>query len=211
MLRLFEMLFPLREDEKILRKISDDEFLSLVAPRLVGTTRPGAVVLLSFGNVSVRGAIHEAKYHGNERAFKLLALALGEYLRDADDAGYRKSSIYIVPIPLGKARRLERGFNQTEEVARRALRSMNKEEMRSFTLEPDLLLRTRETVSQISLAREEREENMRGAFLATHPIDSSRTYILLDDVLTTGATLQAAIDALAAAGARHIIPLALAH
>ena len=73
------------------------------------------------------------------------------------------------------------------------------------------LVRTRETISQVSLAREKREENMRGAFRAAHSIDPSHTYIVIDDVITTGATLQAAVDALKEAGAVHIIPLALAH
>ena len=52
---------------------------------------------------------------------------------------------------------------------------------------------------------------MRGAFGVAHPADPAYTYIVIDDVLTTGATLQAAIDALQNAGADHIIPLALAH
>jgi len=214
MLRLFDMLFPPREDEAALQGISDDDFLSLIAPRLVGMTRPGTVVLLPFKNTGVRGAIHEAKYHGSSRAFKLLALALTEYLSGADDVEHRKSNIRIIPVPLGKARRKERGFNQIEEVVRKALRTLGKEG-KAFTLEPDLLIRTRETVSQVSLARDAREENMRGAFACLPAgrasLDPAYTYIVIDDVLTTGATLQSAIDALRVAGATHIIPLALAH
>ena len=78
-------------------------------------------------------------------------------------------------------------------------------------METDLLVRTRETVSQISLAREKREENTRGAFKATRRADPTYAYIVVDDVITTGATLQSAIDALREADAEHIIPLALAH
>ncbi|MFZ1075744.1 MAG: phosphoribosyltransferase family protein [Minisyncoccia bacterium] len=99
----------------------------------------------------------------------------------------------------------KRGFNQTEEIANRAAK------LAGCTVDRALLIRARETASQVSLPRREREKNMRGAFGAAHPADPSRTYILIDDVVTTGATLQAAIDALKAAGARHIIPLALAH
>lgn len=208
MMRLLDFLFPPRADELALRGVSDDAFLSLLAPRLVPETRPSTVALLSFGDATIRATIHEAKYHGNKRALTLLALALAEYLRDADE-GFRKP--IIVPIPLGSKRRKERGFNQTEEIASCALRSLGEEGAHGFILEPTLLTRTRETASQVSLPRREREENMRGAFRAAHPADPTYTYIVLDDVITTGATLQAAIDALKDAGAVNIVPLALAH
>ncbi|HEY4500861.1 MAG TPA: hypothetical protein VJI70_01150 [Candidatus Paceibacterota bacterium] len=198
----FDFLFPPRVDEIVLRGISDDEFLAKVAPRLVPETRPGTVALLPFNDASVRAVIHEAKYHGNERAFKLLALALADYLRDMDERPRRS---FIVPVPLGVVRRKERGFNQAEEISKRAAKLLG------GVVDTTLLVRTRETISQISLAREKREENMRGAFRATRRADPSSSYIIIDDVITTGATLQAAIDALLEAGALHIIPLALAH
>jgi ComF family protein len=208
-MRFFDLLFPPRVDEAALRNISVDNFLTLVAPRLVPETRPETVVLLPFSDPSVRGAIHEAKYHGSARAFKFLALALAEYLRDADDI--RKP--IIVPVPLGKARRKERGFNQVEEIARHALRSLDNR----FILNTHLLERIKETQTQVSLERRRREENMRGAFIVSPKLEERRridpacTYIVIDDVLTTGATLQAAINALKEAGALHITPLALAH
>ncbi len=205
MLRFFDLLFPPRTDEIVLRDISEDAFLVRVAPQLVPVTEPEAVALFPFSEPLVRSAIHEAKYHGSEHAFHLLSLALGEYLQDMDDAG-RKT--FIVPIPLGEARAKERGFNQVEEIARRALETIDASR---FILETDLLKRTRETASQVTLPRREREENMHGAFVATLPADSAHTYIVIDDVLTTGATLQAAILALHTAGAEHIVPLALAH
>lgn len=208
MLRLLDLLFPPRVDDITLRSVTDDAFLASLSPRIVPHTRPATVVLLPFADPGVRAAIHEAKYHGTGRAFELLALALAEYLRDADMQSHMTS---IVPVPLGKERRKERGFNQAEEVARRACRLLTKEGVHSLALEPDLLIRTRETASQVSLPQREREENMRGAFGAARSPDPSHTYIVIDDVTTTGATLQAAVDALASAGAVHIIPLALAH
>lgn len=202
-MRFLDFLFPPRADEVAVRDISIDDFLARIAPKLVPETRPGTIALLSFGDSCVRAAIHEAKYHGNACAFTLLSTSLSEYLRDADDIQSRKTS--IIPIPLGKERRRERGFNQTEEVAKHAAEEFG------ITVDTMLLIRVRETASQVSLPRAAREGNMRGAFRATRPADSSRTYIIIDDVLTTGATLQAAIDALREAGAVHIIPLALAH
>jgi ComF family protein len=202
MWRIFDIIFPPRKDEEVVRDLTDNEFLSSLSPRLVSVTRPESVVLLPFSLKNVRSTLHEAKYHGSERAFALLSLALIEYLREADEG---ERDPILIPVPLGEKRRRERGFNQTEEIARRVSKELD------LDIKTDILIRIKETVSQVSLPRQEREENMRGAFGATHVLDSSRTYIIIDDVITTGATLQSCIDALREAGATHIIPLALAH
>ncbi len=202
MWKIFDILFPLRTDAAALRSLSSDEFLALAAPQLLTATSPATVALLPFPEPAVRAAIHEAKYHGSVRAFTLLAQTLAEYLLEADDMAHRP---IVVPVPLGKKRRKERGFNQIEEVLRQATKEC------SIEINTALLVRTRETLSQVSLPRYRRKENMRGAFRATHEADPARTYILIDDVITTGATLQSAVDALIEAGAKHIVPLALAH
>lgn len=197
----FDFLFPPRASEIALRDVSHDMFLALMAPGMTPHTRPETATLLPFHNISVRCAIHEAKYHGSERAFGLLATALAEYLRD----GEFHNPIIIVPIPLGKERSKERGFNQVEEILKRAVNGL------AVEVDTTLLKRTRETISQVSLPRHKREENMRGAFKVMIPLNPLRTYIVIDDVITTGATLQAAINALSEAGAKHILPLALTH
>ncbi|MDP2665638.1 MAG: phosphoribosyltransferase family protein [bacterium] len=210
-MRWLDFLFPPRVDEFALRDVSLDDFLSHMRVRLVQETQPETIGLLPFTDASVRAAIHEAKYRGNEHAFELLSATLVEYLRDADDVGHRKSHIVLVPVPLGKARRKERGFNQVEEIAGRAARELG------IAVDAELLVRTRETMSQVSLPRKARIENMRGAFIVSPKLEERRrispshTYIVIDDVITTGATLQAAIDALKEAGAEDIVPLALAH
>jgi ComF family protein len=204
MVHLFDFLFPPRPDQALIRDVSVDIFLHDFSPRSVPTT-PETIALLPFSLQVVRATIHEAKYHGSTHAFELLGSALSEYLRDADE-GFRKPA--IVPVPLGKKRYKERGYNQAEETALRASKELG------IPVE-NLLTRTRETVSQVSLAREARKENMRGAFRlaqgATHPLSPTRTYIVIDDVITTGATLQSAIDALKEAGAEHVVSIALAH
>ena len=204
-MRFLDFLFPPRADEQAIRDVSVDDLLTLLAPQLVPYTRPSTVALLPFFDQRVRAALHEAKYHGSEHAFSLLSAVLLDYLRDVDDVGFHTPKLCLVPVPLGNERRKKRGWNQVEEITKRIVAELES------TIDTTLLVRTRETLSQVSLPRDRREENMRGAFKATRPADPLYTYVLIDDVLTTGATLQAAIHALQSAGATHIIPLALAH
>lgn len=196
-----DVLFPPRADERTLRGVTRDDMLTLVAPRLVDYTRPGTVALLPFHHTLVRAALHEGKYHGSTHAFTLLAAGLAEYLHDDGDERFRKP--LIIPVPLGKAREKARGFNQVHEVLRHTGLDLD--------INAELLVRSRETTTQVGLPRETRERNLRGAFSTTGPLDPTLLYIVVDDVVTTGATLQAAIDALKAAGATHILPIALAH
>ena len=199
---LFDVLFPPREDERVLRGVSRDTLATLVEPRLIPGTEPPITALLPFTDERVRAAVHEAKYHGNRTAFDLLGGVLGEYLLELEsEEGFDEA--VLVPIPLSRERRSARGYNQAEEIARSALRAGV--EIR------DVLTRTRDTVSQTSLARWERRENLRNAFVATPSVDPSYTYLLIDDVTTTGATLEAAAVALRVAGAARILPIALAH
>ncbi|OGG68861.1 hypothetical protein A3H77_01805 [Candidatus Kaiserbacteria bacterium RIFCSPLOWO2_02_FULL_56_11] len=207
--RLLDFLFPLRTDEAIVRELSVDQFLSRLEPQLETRTNPPTVALLPFADRKVQAVIHEAKYHGSSKAFELLASALADYLRN-DDRFDGLASAVLIPIPLGAKRRRERGFNQVEEVARRVGRELG------ISLVTDLLTRTRETVTQVTLPKAERAKNMRGAFAIPDSKVSliyrtDFTYVVIDDVTTTGATLSAAISALKAAGAHDILPIALAH
>lgn len=104
----------------------------------------------------------------------------------------------VVPVPLALDRLVERGFNQVREL------------LRGFPgrVEPRLLLRTRRTRPQVRLSALDRVSNVRGAFEAREGIRGRRV-LLVDDVLTTGATLAAAAEALRVAGAREVHGLCL--
>ncbi|MDE1965988.1 MAG: ComF family protein [Patescibacteria group bacterium] len=201
--RLLDLVFPPRADEFLIRGLLPETLSPLVEPRTIPDTTPETVGLLPFHDPHVRALIHEAKYHGNERAFSLLSDVLADYLLEAAaEEGF--ANVVVVPVPLSASRRAKRGFNQTEEVGRRACAAAD------VPFAADALLRVRDTESQVALPREKRLTNMRGAFACAYPPDPAHTYIVLDDVVTTGATLQAALDALVAAGASRVIPLALA-
>ncbi|MDE1945556.1 MAG: hypothetical protein KGI03_04815, partial [Patescibacteria group bacterium] len=108
---LLDILFPPRDDEAALRGVDAGAFLARLAPALVPATRPPAAALLPFRDPVVRAALHEAKYHGTERAFALLAAALADFLPDyLSELCARRAT--LVPVPLGRAREKERGYNQ---------------------------------------------------------------------------------------------------
>jgi ComF family protein len=110
----------------------------------------------------------------------------------------------VLPMPLAAARLRERGFNQSIELARR---------LAPGKTDATLLLRLRDTAAQRGLARADRLLNLRGAF-AVEPLRAAsvrgRRIVLVDDVMTSGASLFAVARVLRAAGAAHLTGLVLA-
>mgnify|MGYP001029747429 FL=1 len=104
----------------------------------------------------------------------------------------------VTAIPLSVARLAGRGFNQSLEIARALARA------RRLPLDHRLLTRTRAGMPASTLHAGERRVALAGAFTAPRPL-GARTVIVVDDVMTTGATLRAAADALRAAGAARVI------
>ena len=109
----------------------------------------------------------------------------------------------IVPMPLHPKRLAERGFNQALEIARGLVR------YRSRPIEPRGVLRVKDTLPQTGLPYEERAKNVRGAFLCELDL-SGASVAVLDDVMTTGATLNELARALKGAGATRVENLVIA-
>ena len=110
----------------------------------------------------------------------------------------------IIPVPLGKKRLAERGYNQVSLIGRPLSLAMN------IAFAPNALSRDHETRSQVGLTKVERHLNVRGVFKANSKRVNGRIILLIDDVATTGSTLSSCAEALYAAGARDVFGLTVA-
>lgn len=144
----------------------------------------------------VREFIHRFKYDRERYLRQPLAAWLAEALKD--ERLTRRAFDLIVPVPLHSTRQRERGFNQAAELAILLSRHCGVPTAHA-------LKRTRYTTTQTRLAREERMENLRGAFCVRHTATvQSRHLLLVDDVFTTGSTVDECARVLRQAGAASV-------
>ena len=146
-----------------------------------------------------RRILLQMKYHNDPGLGALVARLIQDKV--SDQAG---TVDLLVPVPLGKARRASRGFNQVETFSRPLAALLG------AWYAPDALQRALETRSQVGLSGIERRENLAGAFLAQQSIVVGQRVLLTDDVFTTGATGNACARALKEAGAASVIVFTLA-
>lgn len=131
-----------------------------------------------------------------------LADAFGRLLAQSAMTTLRAADV-ICAVPLAFERQAERGFNQAHEIARRCAAACG------CRLRPQLLLRTRHTAAQMELSLAERRHNVRGAFVARADLAGAQV-VVIDDVMTTGATLDEVASALKRAGADRVTNLVVA-
>lgn len=161
-------------------------------------------VAYAFYQDSMRAAIHALKYDRMHSAARRLGAMLAEAMLQLQPGAPTK--MLVVPVPLHRRRQSERGFNQSRLLAGHALKSLRKSHPEwRLKLAPAPLIRLRATETQASLTPRQRRLNVRGAFQV---VDSAtvrdRHILLIDDILTTGATARAAAKALKSAGAASV-------
>jgi ComF family protein len=147
----------------------------------------------------LRSALHGFKYRRDLGLAEAFGVLLAEtFTRAGEEVDM------VVPVPLGKQRLKERGYNQA------ALLASAFSAVTGLDYRPCAAHRIRETRSQVGLSVEERQSNVSGAFSAQPEIVTGKRLLLIDDVMTTGATLNACALALKNAGAAAVASLTLA-
>lgn len=150
---------------------------------------------------TTKDLIHQLKYNGYISPAGYLAVPLAEYLQsDADLKDYD----LICPIPLHRVRKRERGYNQSELIAYAAAKLAEMPYAQP-------LIRSHYTRSQTMLSREKRKKNLHGAFaICNRDAVKDKKVILVDDVFTTGSTLNEAAKELKTAGAIKVAAITVA-
>ena len=146
--------------------------------------------------------VHRLKYEKKIHLGRRLAQKLGESVSEEKEFA---GCDMVIPVPLHRARERERGFNQSEVLAEGISRVIG------ISLAKDILKRKRNTKDQTYLNAQQRAENVRGAFVVTQPENiDGKSVILVDDVMTTGATLNECARMLLEAGATRVFAATLA-
>lgn len=147
----------------------------------------------------IRKAIHRLKYQNDLGVSEDLAKPLSLLLEDLN-----WHIDLVLPVPLSRMRMRSRGYNQSAMLARWIAGA------RGVPYNAACLTRSKDTISQVGLSGEERRRNVLGAFEAVPDLAAGKSLLVIDDVTTTGATMQACAKALILAGARQVYGLTLA-
>lgn len=210
--RIFDFIFGADSDTIRLENMPAEELLSLAERRKNRADEDGRLCALSYSNPFARKAVKLLKYHGNDKIARLLGEILAlEIVGFLDEEALMTdfSRPLLVPMPIGKQRRRERGFNQTELLCQEILKNGL---VGILEYRPDALVKVKDAESQVKARnRTERLANLKGCFFAPHDRVSGRNIILIDDVMTTGATAEEATRTLKKSGAKNIFFFAVAH
>jgi ComF family protein len=148
----------------------------------------------------IRSAIHQLKYRNLRAIAPLLALLMSEYLASCD-----LNADIVIPVPLHHRRMRERGYNQSALLAKELAK------MTGIPLDETSLVREKYILPQARTnSVEERRANVRGAFIYRGDNVKGKNVLLVDDVATSGATMNSAASVIKSAGAAAVWGLALA-
>jgi ComF family protein len=169
----------------------------------------GVIYALDYAkNLQIQAAVKQLKYRFTQELAEYFGDMIAEKIGELNMAKNRK--IIFIPVPLHRKRLNYRGFNQAEIIANAVARRIPDDRAEIISL----LTRERETQQQAKLNKEERHKNLKGAFIMStkivHQYSSKNLYFLVDDVCTTGSTLENCAEVLRANGFEKVYGLVIA-
>ncbi|MFN2234960.1 MAG: ComF family protein [Anaerolineales bacterium] len=147
----------------------------------------------------IRNGIHDLKYRKNI----VLGAIFAQYLVQLFHT-YNWPIDIVVPVPLGKERQKQRGYNQAALIAQPLAQELQ------LLYNPNILQRIKETRSQVELSFKERQDNVKNAFKAVCSDIQGKSILIIDDVATSGSTMNACADALMKVGSKSVFGLTVA-
>lgn len=209
---ILDILFPFSEKRKRIESLTAERVLETCEKAEISDDK-NVLSIFSYENQLIREVVHFLKYRGNETVAKLFAEILySEIIEKMSEMTLFENftNPLLIPIPLSKKKFKKRGFNQIELILKE-LKKLDVENI--FEVETKSLIKIKDTLSQTAVKnRRRRMENIRNCFdVVNEEKIVGRNIILIDDVLTTGATMREAKNVLIKAGAKRIFCITVAH
>jgi ComF family protein len=205
-----DALFPISPAEQEMLSMRPEDLWKLI-PRAQNFSTKEACSIFSYKDERMRQLVWSIKYKKSPKAAALGGHAIHRMLSIYSSAAGR---VIVIPMPITKQRRRERGFNQcellTDEIAKISRNA-------DLTIISNLLVRTRHKSRQTLKTRHERLESARELFAVNENAllrlkgSEDNLVIVIDDVVTTGSTMREAVNALREAGFKKAFGLSLAH
>lgn len=193
--------------------ISLCEKCKLSLPVSLPNVEPYIISILDYRDSRVRKLVWSFKYRNNRNLAHDFALIINDRLTEELSELKQMNNIkqpILIPIPISNKKMKFRGYNQSELIARQLYKLDNGNH---FKLEIGNLVKTKETKSQARTSNKtERAKNLRGSFcVKNEKLIRGQNIILIDDVCTTGSTINEARKTLKKSGAKRVIAITLAH
>ncbi len=214
---IFNLILPADSDMSDFQELCADEVFNKL--QKVHTQKySGVFAIFSYKDKLVRKMIWQMKFRECHWVSELFAQFLCEKILRTIASDKRMKEIFLVPIPLHHKRLAERGYNQCEWLCDGILKNIQRAKIvdvqatQRIIYHKNILKRTKYRTKQSWSSRAERLRNSQNIFAVSNISQvSGRDFILIDDVVTTGATLNEARRTLLAAGASSVICFVIAH
>jgi competence protein ComFC len=195
---ILDFIFPPSPQEIAVRNLTIDELIK-EAPKSAQSEFPFIKSLFSYKDTLIRELVWQIKYKKNKHAIRCAAFSLASVISEPT---------LLIPIPISKKRRKERGYNQCELLINEMI---NQDTNNKFTTNFTLLIRSKDIEKQTFKNRSERLKNTKNIFEVVDKVNLNQKIIIVDDVSTTGSTLKEAREELLKEGYSNVQCLTLAH